>query len=763
MKNFDAIIIGGGLGGLTAGAKLAKEGRKVLLLEQHYIPGGCATTFKRKDFIMEVGLHETEGFTKDDFKTEIFADLKVLENVEFLRLPEFYRYKNDRIDIVIPDDQEKAIAILTEKFPAEQKGIKKFFKTIFAIQREIKKLSKLKKWQQVLLLPVFPIFFPYLAVISKKFPTVLNPIFLLLHGNLIFQKLKTVGDFLDSIIEDEDLKLVLQANLGYYHDDPYSMSLIYFSAAQAGYYRGGYFIKGGSQKLSDYLAKIITDNGGEVLLGVKAQKIIVEDGRARGVEYQNTFGKEPTTKQIFAKNIIANAAVPNILKMLPTENQKKLEQKTKKLEIACSLISIYIGFRRNLKELNKRYSTFISDGSVKNLKDVNANAKADFTERGFVFVDYSQIDSGLAPADKTFGTICTYDYLKNWENLGEEEYKKKKEEVAQTLFERLEKEIPGIRKEIEYYEIGTPKTIQRYTLNPKGTAYGFAQIPQQTGLNRLPNKSPIKNLYLASAWANPGGGFTGAIMSGWLCSREVLSRTKKAEDLVLPTEQLDNSKIKFVEKKEIAENTLELTFEKPKNFNFEPGQYAVLKIDQSKCPDNDIYHRPLSIVSHPEEKVLRFAMRKSESGFKKSCDFLVAGDSASIFGPKGEFFLPEKIVKPIVFLVGGIGITPILAMLKELEKRNSENKIWLFYSNKTEESSAYLKELEKIQLPNYKMFLNFTKTGKRIDAEFLKNNLEDLQKCDFYIMGTTGFNNAMKEILLQNNVSDLSIKTDNFG
>jgi all-trans-retinol 13,14-reductase len=61
MQNYDVIIIGGGLGGLTAGAKLAKEGNKVLLLEQHYIPGGCATVFKRKDFIMEVGLHEMDG------------------------------------------------------------------------------------------------------------------------------------------------------------------------------------------------------------------------------------------------------------------------------------------------------------------------------------------------------------------------------------------------------------------------------------------------------------------------------------------------------------------------------------------------------------------------------------------------------------------------------------------------------------------------------------------------------------------------------
>ncbi len=81
---YDFIIIGGGLGGLTAGAKLAKEGKKVLLLEQHDRPGGCATTFKRKEFTMEVGLHEMEGLYPRDKKMKMFEDLGLLERVKFL-------------------------------------------------------------------------------------------------------------------------------------------------------------------------------------------------------------------------------------------------------------------------------------------------------------------------------------------------------------------------------------------------------------------------------------------------------------------------------------------------------------------------------------------------------------------------------------------------------------------------------------------------------------------------------------------------------
>ena len=84
MKQYDVIIIGGGLGGLTAGAKLAKDGKKVLLIEQHNIPGGCATTFRRKDYIMEAGLHAVDGLDEQDPKRKIFEDLGVFDQVQFI-------------------------------------------------------------------------------------------------------------------------------------------------------------------------------------------------------------------------------------------------------------------------------------------------------------------------------------------------------------------------------------------------------------------------------------------------------------------------------------------------------------------------------------------------------------------------------------------------------------------------------------------------------------------------------------------------------
>jgi phytoene dehydrogenase-like protein len=188
------------------------------------------------------------------------------------------------------------------------------------------------------------------------------------------------------------------------------------------------------------------------------------------------------------------------------------------------LLSIYIGFKKPLRDLgNRHYSTFAFDENVKKLSQFIENMKnTDFHRKGYVFVDYSQINSGLTGTDKSLGVIVTVDYLSNWENLTEEAYKNKKEEVAQIFINKLERLIPGSKKQIEYYEVGTTKTIQRYTKNPAGTPYGYAQTPQQANIKRIDYKSPIGYLYFASAWTKPGGGFTGAILSGYNCAKIIL-------------------------------------------------------------------------------------------------------------------------------------------------------------------------------------------------------------------------------------------------
>ena len=107
---YNTIVIGGGLAGLTAGATLTKFGKKVLLLEQHHKPGGYATTFKRGDFIIEVGLHEMSGLAETGtLKRDIFRMLEVDQHVQFEKVPEFYAVLSDKEDFVFPQGYDAAI------------------------------------------------------------------------------------------------------------------------------------------------------------------------------------------------------------------------------------------------------------------------------------------------------------------------------------------------------------------------------------------------------------------------------------------------------------------------------------------------------------------------------------------------------------------------------------------------------------------------------------------------------------------------------
>jgi len=479
--NYDVIIIGAGLGGLTAGAKLAKEGKSVLLLEQHDRPGGCATTFKRKDFTMEVGLHEMDGLHPRDIKRRIFDDIGLGDRVSFLPVPEFYRFINDRYDLVIPHDPEEAKSLLKKAFPGEEQGIDDYFYHVLNVRR--------------------------VMVAHKGKPD------------------RSVGAFLDEIIGDEDLKLVLLGNLGYYHDDPYSLSCLYYLNAQGSYYGGtASFIQGGSQCLSDALSNLIKEQGGEVRLNQLVTSIDYQRNKVSGVSFKEMKGKNKgRIEQATSALIIMNGSVPGLSRLLSKKDAAPLAQSIKDVAIGASLLTVYYGFNKPLQEIgNKNYSTFVYDGSVRSQKDILGNNHSDFSKRSFTFVDYGQVDSRLAPEGKSVGAVCAIDYPSDWESLERSEYMRMKADVADIITGRLEKILPGFREAVEYVEVATSLSVERFTLNPKGAVYGFAQHPGRSldYLSALP-----ENIFIASAWGKIGGGFSGAMVNGYMTAMDLLRKS----------------------------------------------------------------------------------------------------------------------------------------------------------------------------------------------------------------------------------------------
>ena len=319
---YDVIIIGGGIGGLTAGAVLSKKGKKVLLLEQHFIVGGAATIFKRKDINLEVGLHEMDfGEFGYDIKRNLFKFLELDKRVELVSLPETWQVVDNNVDYKVPEGIKEAQEYLISQFPHEEKGIKKYFKMM---KRAAFTMGKL---------PYDMNFFEFLIYPLVKFPFVAK----------YFFDQRSTGEVLDSLFKDDKLKRLLNANLVYFHDNPYEFSWHYHALAQYNYYNGAKFIKGGSYSLSKALADIITENGGTVETMCNVDKVLVENGKAYGISYTNKRTKEVI--EATSEYVIANCAPENLYTSMVDEkyNDTSLE----KFEESVSLYTVYLVFKEN--------------------------------------------------------------------------------------------------------------------------------------------------------------------------------------------------------------------------------------------------------------------------------------------------------------------------------------------------------------------------------------------------------------------------------
>ena len=434
--NYHTVVIGGGLAGLTAGAILSKFGKKVLLLEQHHKPGGCATTFKRGDYIIEVGLHEMCGFEENGAILNLFDMLDINQKVEFLIVPELYAVFSDKEKFVFPHGFDAASKALIDKYPEDEKGIKRLMKLLASIRKEGVKLPR-TPLKRKMMYPFMPLFYPNLVEASRH----------------------TVGSWLDKYITSENAKLDLLAHIVYWDDDPYTLSMFYYGLPFSSFIgSGGYFIKGGSQQLANHLAAYIEKKGGCVLLGKRAERVITKNGQVTGVTFRDSFNENLEPVTIACDNVVANCAMPIVPDMMDEPHATSLRQQIADKSNACSLLNIYLGFKTDVAAFGvQHYSNAFRGDDVKTLKDIHPNNTGDWSNRSFVFVDYNKVDAQLAPAGKSAGVICCADYLKNWEGLSKEDYKAKKEEVAQILLGRLEKQFPGIRESIEYYEVDTPK------------------------------------------------------------------------------------------------------------------------------------------------------------------------------------------------------------------------------------------------------------------------------------------------------------------
>ncbi len=227
--------------------------------------------------------------------------------------------------------------------------------------------------------------------------------------------------------------------------------------------------------------------------------------------------------------------------------------------------------------------------------------------------------------------------------------------------------------------------------------------------------------------------------------------------------------ITFRAKREIAENTDLYSFNMPEDFTFTAGQFATLRIPsiaRNYKPADAV--RAFSFASAPHEAELAFAWRRSESPFKKTADKLVPGDTVEMIAPAGHAVVPDD--RDVIFLVGGIGITPVRSILRHVQHCDEHsNRFTLLYSNRTPKDAPFFSEMH--QYDNVcKIVYTMTEadntwTGETgfIDTAMVQRAIDTYNDQIFYIVGTGGFVEAMRAVVADFGVGNDHIICDNFG
>ena len=245
-RQFDAIVIGSGLGGLTAGAMYARAGHRVLVIERNQNFGGAATVYRHGALAIEASLHEIDGLDPKDPKASILQSLGLDRDVPFVDVGDLHEVRSPLLGepFVLPHGLDAALNAAKQRFPHQGSGLDGYFERICAVRHAVSTLSEHQDDRGWWLLN------------APTLPWRLWP--------LIRDRHSTLSDVMQRLFgDDEAVKLALAPNIVYYTDDPDTMPFLSFAIPQASYLLGGgHYIRGGSQVLSDRLVAIVREAGG---------------------------------------------------------------------------------------------------------------------------------------------------------------------------------------------------------------------------------------------------------------------------------------------------------------------------------------------------------------------------------------------------------------------------------------------------------------------------------------------------------------------
>jgi all-trans-retinol 13,14-reductase len=496
---WDYLVIGSGMGGMTAAALLSKLGKRVLVIEQHYVPGGFTHSFRRPGYSWDVGVHAVGEVTDRSFTGRLLADLTG-GRLHWASLGEVYDeflFPGDfRIDF--PDSPAQFRDNLLRAFPQEGRAVDAYLGMVRDVAGAMKAYY-----------------------LSRTLPPRLGPFIdgLLARKAQRFLEMRTAG-VLSELTRDPKLCTIFAAQWGYYGSVPSRSSFAIQALVVKHFQWGGFYPVGGSQRIARELLTTVAEGGGWTRIATDVKRIVLERGRAAGVELVSG-------ERITAGRVISAAGVGTTVRRLLPEHAQSAPwvREVRALAAAPAHVCLYLGFRGDIRRAgagaaNKWfYSTWSTEDDAWRV-DPSSGALGQAPVLYCSFPSLKDPAHDPGPEERHTGEVVTFVPWeifapwrdKPWKKRGPD-YEAFKERLSQSLLDQFLAHMPELAPLVDYAELSTPLSTDNFCRPLHGSIYGLEPTPDRFRNRWLRPRSPIPQLFFAGSEV-ASVGVIGAMMGG---------------------------------------------------------------------------------------------------------------------------------------------------------------------------------------------------------------------------------------------------------
>lgn len=513
MSTFDTIVIGSGPGGLGAAVALARAGQRVLVLEQHYLPGGWCHSFTLDGHRFSPGVHYIGELGPEGRTRKLYESLGVMHDLHFTELnPKGFDHflVGDHPQFDLPAGREAQIQAFTQRFPHEARGIRQIYDLVAAINGVFASPPPLRGLTDVA--RALPRYLPFARWGLRSWQAVL-----------------------DAHVKDPLLKAYLSSQAGDHGLPPDMAPAVLHGAVIAHYFEGGFYPRGGGASLPRAFIRELKRCGGTIRLRAKVERILVENrqGTPTAIGVRLAGGEE-----ILAPNVVSNAD-PHVtyLRMMDPEHvPAKLRRRLARTRYSVPMASLFLATDLDLSAFDSGNYWWAATHDVAGAyRRAAHDLPSEQSELDAIFCTVTSLKD-RSKFDGTHHTLeaftpIAWSELKAWESseLGArpEAYAAFKQALTARMLTALDHVIPGIAQHVTFSELGTPLTNRFYVESTRGNAYGTEKTISQLGPFAFPLGSHIARLHLCGASTQIHGIF-GATMTGVQAAAQQLGLSPEA-------------------------------------------------------------------------------------------------------------------------------------------------------------------------------------------------------------------------------------------